>query len=405
MGGDRRDRSRSRDRRREEPKRDRSRDRDRRDRDEPRRREGGDARSQGDEIAKEREERDRGRDRSPKREDRDRRDDKRDDRDDRGKAKVDEKPDDDTYRAGRQVIVKGLQKNPEKNGSFGALVEFNAEKGRWVVALSTGNANFKEENLELMPDNSDIIDDKEEPPTAKIYITNLSADTTDKDLMGLFGGCGVIAKEKPKTRTPGFEDQWPFAVKLYKAGREGGDAQITYMDPHAAKAAIKTYNRYKFKGAKIGVAYAGQGKVFAEVELQKPWYLREENMGKMDRESGGGGGGGPGGHAPKPGDWTCSCGASVFASKDECFKCGEQKPGKGGGGGGKDGGGKDGGGGGGKDGGKGGKPGDWTCSGCGANVFASKDSCFKCGGARPDGGGGGGGKGGGKDKGKGSKGW
>eukprot|EP00932_Pfiesteria_piscicida_P012693 SRR837773.24100.p2 GENE.SRR837773.24100~~SRR837773.24100.p2 ORF type:complete len:144 (-),score=43.53 SRR837773.24100:65-496(-) len=45
--------------------------------------------------------------------------------------------------------------------------------------------------------------------------------------------------------------------------------------------------------------------------------------------------------------------------------------------------------GGGKGGGKGdSRPGDWTCPDCGANVFASKDSCFKCG-ARKSGGGGG----------------
>ena len=24
------------------------------------------------------------------------------------------------------------------------------------------------------------------------------------------------------------------------------------------------------------------------------------------------------------------------------------------------------------------RPGDWTCAGCGANVFASKNSCFRC---------------------------
>mmetsp|Transcript_89522 Transcript_89522/g.187026 ORF Transcript_89522/g.187026 Transcript_89522/m.187026 type:complete len:110 (+) Transcript_89522:79-408(+) len=54
-------------------------------------------------------------------------------------------------------------------------------------------------------------------------------------------------------------------------------------------------------------------------------------------------------------------------------------------------GGKGGGGGGGKGGGGKGqtKPGDWTCPGCGMNVFASKDSCFKCGGRKPSGGGGG----------------
>jgi cold shock CspA family protein len=39
------------------------------------------------------------------------------------------------------------------------------------------------------------------------------------------------------------------------------------------------------------------------------------------------------------------------------------------------------------------RPGDWTCPDCGANVFASKDSCFKCGGRKS----GGGGRGGGRD--------
>merc|ERR1740117_672239 len=149
--------------------------------------------------------------------------------------------------------------------------------------------------------------------------------------MALFGGCGVIAKAKPKqSRDRGFEDQWPFDVKIYKPGKEGGDGQVTFQDPLAAKAAIKTYNRYKFKGAKIKVAYAGQGREYEQVELQLPWHMREENMGKMDAE-GGGGGGKP---AKKPGDWTCGgCGADVFASKDSCFKCGAAKPGSGGGGG------------------------------------------------------------------------
>merc|ERR1712136_559199 len=39
-----------------------------------------------------------------------------------------------------------------------------------------------------------------------------------------------------------------------------------------------------------------------------------------------GGGGGKGGDT-RPGDWECpGCGINVFASKNECFKCGEQKP-------------------------------------------------------------------------------
>merc|ERR1712113_87850 len=33
------------------------------------------------------------------------------------------------------------------------------------------------------------------------------------------------------------------------------------------------------------------------------------------------------GSSPSPGDWTCpNCGFNVFAGKDSCFKCGTQKP-------------------------------------------------------------------------------
>ena len=36
---------------------------------------------------------------------------------------------------------------------------------------------------------------------------------------------------------------------------------------------------------------------------------------------------GPGGGDVRPGDWTCpGCGSNVFASKSECFKCGAPKP-------------------------------------------------------------------------------
>ena len=35
------------------------------------------------------------------------------------------------------------------------------------------------------------------------------------------------------------------------------------------------------------------------------------------------------------------------------------------------------------------KPGDWTCVECGANVFARKRECFRCGALKPDGEGGG----------------
>ena len=82
----------------------------------------------------------------------------------------------------------------------------------------------------------------------------------------------------------------------------------------------------------------------------------------------------------RPGDWTCpQCGANVFASKDRCFKCGYNK----------------------RDGvqpsstttastaqtnggnGKNGRPGDWRCPSCNAMCFGSRNTCFKCGADRP----------------------
>ena len=80
----------------------------------------------------------------------------------------------------------------------------------------------------------------------------------------------------------------------------------------------------------------------------------------------------------RPGDWKCSgCGAQVFANRSECFKCGgtegeELTP---------------------TEGAeawvpqpreprepKPVRPGDWACSGCGAHNFASRSDCFRCGG-------------------------
>ena len=62
---------------------------------------------------------------------------------------------------------------------------------------------------------------------------------------------------------------------------------------------------------------------------------------KEDRGMIGGGKGGDfgdkggkgGGKEPRPGDWKCpSCGANNFARRTECFKCGTKKPPEGGGG-------------------------------------------------------------------------
>merc|ERR1740117_1675190 len=104
----------------------------------------------------------------------------------------------------------------------------------------------------------------------------------------------------------------------------------------------------------------------------------------MGGGGGGGGGGGMGGtpQGGKPGDWSCpGCGDHQFARNPECRKCGTAKPGGGGmammgmGGGG-------GGGGGGRTAAQ--KPGDWNCPSCGDHQFARNTECRKCGSPNPD---------------------
>lgn len=266
-------RSRSRDRRRRDSEGDRG--REERGGDRGREERGGD---------REKGRRDEGRDEGKR--DRSR---ERGDRSSKKEEAVETKPEekeDLEFKSGRRVVVHGLQKNPEKNGAIGVLGDFNKEKSRWMVEFSSGSSNnFKEDNLEVLPDVEEADDPDEEIPTAKIYITNLAADTTDKDLIALFGGLGVIAKEAQrgsKGGAKGFADQWPYAVKLYKPGRDKGDASLEYQDKLAAKAAVRTYNGYRIKGSRIGVAYAGVGKKYEERELTLPWAEREENQSKIN---------------------------------------------------------------------------------------------------------------------------
>lgn len=102
------------------------------------------------------------------------------------------------------------------------------------------------------------------------------------------------------------------------------------------------------------------------------FFSMTDNFGhkKIFQYKGGGGygGGGGGGRGPRKPDWICnSCSATVFGSRDSCFKCQEPKgdakdaPPRADG-----------------DSGRPRRANDWICDGCGAKVFGSKDTCFKC---------------------------
>lgn len=105
----------------------------------------------------------------------------------------------------------------------------------------------------------------------------------------------------------------------------------------------------------------------------------------------GGGGGLGGGGGFVPGDWTCpNCSVKVFASRDACFRCSTPRPHQGGTGRGYSSGGRGGGFGNGGFSGpfSGGPPrreGDWVCPTCRANVFSTRNECFRCQSPKPSG--------------------
>mmetsp|Transcript_11295 Transcript_11295/g.23358 ORF Transcript_11295/g.23358 Transcript_11295/m.23358 type:complete len:274 (+) Transcript_11295:72-893(+) len=196
------------------------------------------------------------------------------------------------FKPGLRVMVTDLASNTDKNGSLGTLVEFITAKDRWAVQFDSGSRNnFKIDNLVLQEEKEgprDCADDNEEAPTAKIYVTNLSEDTTQAHLIKLFGGIGTIARtpvRDSKGKSKGFADTWPYAVKLYKPGANRGDALVEFEDRNAAKAATKTFNGHKLNGSVIGVTYAGGGGKKAEEKPRDRDRSRSrERIEKLERE-------------------------------------------------------------------------------------------------------------------------
>ena len=127
----------------------------------------------------------------------------------------------------------------------------------------------------------------------KLFIGGLAFDATTEDLQKDFGKYGEI------------ED---IQLPMGNEGKHKGFAFLTYRSPEDCQYASKQHNQSQYMGREIS----------AKVVVP-----RSERMNS-------GGGGGPMG--AKPGDWTCPrCGANVFASKMNCYKCNEPKPRDGGG--------------------------------------------------------------------------
>lgn len=91
----------------------------------------------------------------------------------------------------------------------------------------------------------------------RIYIAGLPLDVKEEELRELFGGIGQVARLKQKR---GYKDQWPWNIKIYtdEAGKNKGDAVLSYEDPSAAHSAGGFFNDYEMRGHKIKVVMAAK---------------------------------------------------------------------------------------------------------------------------------------------------
>merc|ERR1719253_898856 len=161
-------------------------------------------------------------------------------------------------KVGSYVEVVGTS-NAQLNGTKGKIVEWRPDKERWAVHLNVGVKNLLPKNLKPAVKEEEV--DYSKTPTTgnKVYVSYLHRKTTEDDLLKLFSACGIIAKipQKDHKGAPdGFPDEWPHAIKMYKPGRDRGDALVEYQDPFAAAAAVKQLHQKEVHGKKIRVEFA-----------------------------------------------------------------------------------------------------------------------------------------------------
>ncbi|CEG42024.1 tbp-associated factor 15b [Plasmopara halstedii] len=165
------------------------------------------------------------------------------------------------------------------------------------------SARVEDHHEENQPQASEAWDPAKEalddPTWARIYISNLPADTTTDELQEMFGAIGVVAREKQKR---GYKDQWPFKIKIYTdaGGQPKGDAVLTYEDSNAARTAPDFFNGSEIRGKVIKVELAGKP--------EPPVGGWHGGSGGGRRGGGGGGGGRYGGGSDRYGGGSRSGG-------------------------------------------------------------------------------------------------
>jgi len=164
--------------------------------------------------------------------------------------------------------------------------------------------------------------------TKKIFVGGLPQNCTEQVLSNYFMQYGTIVDS--------------VVMKDRETGNSRGFGFITYDSENCVDMVMAQYEDHRIEKKWVEVKRA------VAREMMPPGGApggkgggRRGGGGGRDRSPGGrrspprgrggGFGGGGGGGETRPGDWTCPrCGANVFASKDECYKCGTRKNGGGG---------------------------------------------------------------------------
>ena len=83
-----------------------------------------------------------------------------------------------------------------------------------------------------------------------VYVAGLPDTVSERDIAAHFGSIGQLKQDKKRR----CEKIWLYRDR--DTGLPKGDATVSYMDPHAAEAAVNWFNNTQFMGSTLSVSLA-----------------------------------------------------------------------------------------------------------------------------------------------------
>ena len=83
-----------------------------------------------------------------------------------------------------------------------------------------------------------------------VYVAGLPDTVSERDIAAHFGSIGQLKQDKKRR----CEKIWLYRDR--DTGLPKGDATVSYMDPHAAEAAVNWFNNTQFMGRTLSVSLA-----------------------------------------------------------------------------------------------------------------------------------------------------